>query len=118
MTNPPEGQTTLVAKKGDKVVGVCRATKHVDHNQLYAVYVLPEYHGHGIGTAMWQEVQQYLDPTKPTMVEVAIYNAKAIKFYERLGFADTGRRMRDPKFTLKSGAIIPEMEMRREAEVK
>jgi len=29
-----------------------------------------------------------------------------------------GRRMRDPKFTLKSGAIIPEMEMQREAEAK
>lgn len=116
MANPPEGQTTLVAKEGDKVVGVCRATKHTDRNQLYAIYVLPEYHGRGIGTAMWQAAQRYLDPTLHTMVEVAIYNAKAIKFYEGLGFVDTGRRMRDPRFTLKSGSIIPEMEMRREAE--
>jgi ribosomal protein S18 acetylase RimI-like enzyme len=48
-------------------------------------------------------------------VEVATYNANAIRFYEGLGFVDTGKRMSDPKFTMKSGAIIPEMEMRREA---
>jgi ribosomal protein S18 acetylase RimI-like enzyme len=115
IANPPEGQTTLIAKKDGKVVGVCRVTKHPDRNQLYAIYVLPEYHGQGIGTAMWNAVQQYLDPTKHTIVEVAVYNTNAIKFYEGLGFVDTGKRMSDPKFTMKSGSIIPEMEMRREA---
>lgn len=113
--NPPEGQTTLVAKKDGKVVGLCRVFKHPDRNQLYAIYVLPEYHGQGIGTAMWNAAQQYIDSTKHTIVEVATYNTNAIKFYERLGFVDTGKRMSDPKFTMKSGAIIPEMEMRREA---
>jgi len=116
MANPPDGQTTLIAKEGDKIVGFCRATKHPDRNQLYAIYVLPEYHGRGIGTAMWHEAQQYLDSNKHTIVEVAIYNTKAIKFYGGLGFADTGKRMSNPKFKLKSGAVIPEMEMRCEAE--
>lgn len=113
--NPLEGQTTLVAKKGGKVVGLCRVSKHSDRNQLYAIYILPEYHGQGIGTAMWNAAEQYLDPAKHTVVEVATYNAKAIKFYEGLGFVDTGKRMSDPKFAMKSGAVIPEMEMRREA---
>jgi ribosomal protein S18 acetylase RimI-like enzyme len=115
IANPPEGKTTLIARKGGKVVGVCRVTKHADRNQLYAIYVLPKYHGQGIGTAMWNAAQQYLDPAKHTIVEVATYNANAIKFYEGLGFVDTGKRMSNPKFTMKSGAIIPEMEMRREA---
>ncbi len=114
--NPLEGQTTLVAKKDDKVVGLCRVSKHPDRNQLYAIYVLPEYHGQGVGTAMWNAAQQYLDASKHTIVEVATYNDKAIEFYKRLGFVDTGKRMSDPKFTMKSGSVIPEMEMRREAE--
>ncbi len=116
MANPPEGQTTLIAKEGGKIVGFCRATKHPDRNQLYAIYVLPEYHGRGIGRAMWQEAQQYLDSNKHTIVEVAIYNTKAIKFYEGLGFTDTSKRMSNSKFKMKSGAVIPEMEMRRESE--
>ena len=116
MANPPDGQTTLIAKEGDKIVGFCRAAKHPDRNQLYAIYVLPEYHGRGIGSAMWQEAQQYLDSNKHTIVEVAIYNTKAIKFYGGLGFTDTGKRMSNSKFKMKSGAVIPEMEMRREAE--
>jgi hypothetical protein len=41
---------------------------------------------------------------------------KAIKFYAGLGFVDTGRRMSNPKFKMQSGAVIPEMEMRREAD--
>jgi ribosomal protein S18 acetylase RimI-like enzyme len=105
MANLPEGQTALIAKEGDKIVGFCFATKHPDRNQLYAIYVLPEYHGRGIGTAMWQEAQQYLDSNKHTIVEVAIYNTKAIKFYGGLGFADTGKRMSNPKFKMKSGGL-------------
>jgi len=115
IANPPEGQAILIAKEGDRIVGFCLAAKHPDRNQLYAIYVLPQYHGRGIGTAMWQEAQRHLDSSKHTIVEVAIYNAQAIQFYGGLGFADTGKRMSNAKFKMKSGAVIPEMEMRREA---
>ncbi len=114
LANPVNGQTTLVAKAGGRVVGVCRVMKHSDRNHLESIYVLPEYHGRGIGTAMWNSAQQYLDSTKHTIVEVATYNDKAIQFYGGLGFVDTGMRILDPRFTMKSGAVIPEMEMRRE----
>jgi ribosomal protein S18 acetylase RimI-like enzyme len=116
MANPPDGETTLIAKEGGKIVGALRAIKHADRNQIYAIYVLPEHHGRGIGTAMWQKAQHYLDSNKHSIVEVAIYNTKAIMFYGRLGFTDTGKRMSNPRFKMKSGAVIPEMEMRREAE--
>jgi GNAT superfamily N-acetyltransferase len=64
MANPPDGETTLIAKEGSKIVGALRAIKHPDRNQIYAIYVLPEHHGRGIGTAMWQKAQQYLDSNK------------------------------------------------------
>ena len=115
MAKPPDGQIALIAKNADAILGFCRATAHPDRNQLYAIYVLPEYHGCGIGAAMWQEAQRHLDASKHTIVQVAVYNDKAIKFYKSFGFTDTGKRISNPKLKMKSGAIISEMEMRREA---
>lgn len=114
IAHPPEGEVMLVARDGDTMVGLCRVIKHHDRNQLQAIYVLPEYHGRGIGTALWKAAQACLDPTKHCIVEVVTYNAKAIKFYESLGFTDTGKRFIEQRLTLKSGATLPEMEMRRE----
>jgi len=81
----------IVAKDGDRV---------------------PEYHGRGIGTKLWNAVLPFFDKTKDIYVEVADYNEKAIGFYKKLGFIDTGRRFSDERFKMKSGAMLPEMEMK------
>jgi len=98
----------IVAKDGDRVVGMCYAVIHEDKNQLEAIYILPEYHGRGIGT----KLLPFFDKTKDIYVEVADYNEKAIGFYKKLGFIDTGRRFSDERFKMKSGAMLPEMEMK------
>ncbi|HBD24558.1 MAG: hypothetical protein A2566_03595 [Candidatus Zambryskibacteria bacterium RIFOXYD1_FULL_40_13] len=102
----------IVAKDGDRVVGMCYAVIHEDKNQLEAIYILPEYHGRGIGTKLWNAVLPFFDKTKDIYVEVADYNEKAIGFYKKLGFIDTGRRFSDERFKMKSGAMLPEMEMK------
>ncbi|HYD91952.1 MAG TPA: GNAT family N-acetyltransferase [Flavobacterium sp.] len=109
--NLPANQKLLVAKDADKVVGVCRIIKHEDKNQLQAIYVLPQYQGKGIGKMFWNEALRFFDKDKPTFVEVATYNTKAIEFYKKLGFSDTGKRIHDENFRMKSGNILPEMEM-------
>lgn len=111
----PKGEIMLVAKISNKVVGVCRATVGDTENRIIALYVLPENQRTGIGTALWQATLRYFDSTKQTLVDVASYNVRAIRFYERLGFTDTGKRMNDARFTMKNGATIPEIEMRRQA---
>jgi ribosomal protein S18 acetylase RimI-like enzyme len=78
---------------------------------LQAIYVLPEYQGRGVGKALWNEIRKNFDPKRKTIVNVAIYNIKAISFYEKLGFKDTGKRWQDETFKMKSGSRIPEMEM-------
>jgi ribosomal protein S18 acetylase RimI-like enzyme len=113
LASPMPGAATLVARRGDVVVGLCWAVAHRDRNQLHGLYVLPWHHRRGIGRALWREAQKCFNPGKPTLVEVADYNAPAIAFYASLGFVDTGKRLRNPMFIMKSGAIIPEMEMRR-----
>jgi ribosomal protein S18 acetylase RimI-like enzyme len=101
----------IVAKDGTKVVGLCRASKTDEKNQLDAIYLLPEYQGKGIGTMLWKETLSFFDKTKDIFISVATYNKQAINFYAKLGFIDTGRRFSDERFALKSRAEIPEMEM-------
>ncbi|MEI6191289.1 MAG: GNAT family N-acetyltransferase [bacterium] len=109
--NPSKGETLLVVKNKNKVIGMCRVVIKDDRNQLQAIYVLPEYQGKGIGTMLWTEAQKYFDDTKDIYVELAVYNKSAEEFYKKLGFVDTGRRIMDEKLRMKSGNIIPEMEM-------
>lgn len=106
-----QGEKLLIAKKGDKVVGLVRATFRPDKNQLQAIYILPEYQCKGIGTSLWEAAKKLFDPKKNTIVQVATYNQQAIGFYSKLGFVDNGKRWEDEKLTMKSGAIIPQLEM-------
>jgi ribosomal protein S18 acetylase RimI-like enzyme len=73
-----------------------------------------EYQGKGIGKSMWNELLNFFDPTKKIMVEVADYNKNAIRFYESLGFVDTGERFVDENIMSRRDFIIPEMRMIRQ----
>ncbi|MCC6520703.1 GNAT family N-acetyltransferase [Candidatus Nomurabacteria bacterium] len=108
----PPNQLFIVAKDGDKVVGVCRIVNRETCNQLQAIYVLSEYQRHGVGNMFWDKGQEFFDKSKDTIVQVATYNKKAISFYEKLGFVDTGKRFTEERHKMPiSGALIPEMEM-------
>ena len=112
ITNPPEGSTTFLAKEGDTIVGVCRILVSEQENRIGAIYVLPEYQGKGIGKKLWEQARKLFDFTKDTFVSVASYNTNAIEFYKNLGFKDTGKHLdSDEHFRMKSGAIMPHMEM-------
>ena len=109
--NLPENEIFLTAKDGDHVVGVCDVIKHEDKNELKAIYVLPEYQGRGIGRMFWNEALKFFDSKKDIKVEVVTYNTNAVKFYKKLGFQDTGKRFHVERLRMKSGVILPEMEM-------
>lgn len=111
LRNPAAGEAMFFAKDGDRVIGFCGIKESEEENRLSSIYVLPEYQGKGIGKKLWQTVAPLFNPEKDTFVRVASYNMQAIDFYKRLGFTDTGRRWLDEKYRLKSGAIIPEMEL-------
>ena len=73
--------------------------------------MLPEYQGKGVGKLLWKEAQRHFNAEKDIIVEVATYNTRAIRFYEHLGFIDTGRRLKNEKLKMKSGVTVPEREM-------
>lgn len=111
IASTPPNQKRLVAKIGDKIVGATTMVRNDNDNQLRTIYILPEFQGQGIGTRLWEEIRKFADPGKKMIVQVATYNEKAINFYKKLGFVDNGKRFVDEAFRMKSGAIIPEMEM-------
>jgi len=102
----------LIAKDGERVVGVCRAYVRDVYNQLQAMYILPSYQGQGIGQQLWKACVEFFDAKKDTVVDVATYNTKAIAFYTKCGFVDSGERITEERHQMPiSKVIIPEMRM-------
>ena len=87
-------ENTLVAKVGEKVAGFCaygegRVEDLPGAWEIYALYVLPEYYGTGIGMALMNAGLEKLEG-KRAFVRVLKKNARAIRFYEKCGFMRDG----------------------------
>ncbi len=110
MQNNPENKV-FVAIEDDVLVGMMIIVEHANDNQLKAIQIMPEYQGKGIGSLLWKKALEELNNKKKWIVQCAIYNTRAIKIYEKWGFKDNGKRWNDEKRVMKSGAMIPEMEL-------
>ncbi len=101
---------TWVAKVHGQAVGYCTAQKGALH-RIHTLYVLPAFQNQRIGTKLIGTAMNWLGKRNDIYINVAVYNKKAISFYETLGFVliDNGNVVEG--FTLPSGAVIPEIEM-------
>jgi len=109
--NAPDNELLLTAKDGDEIVGICRAVRYPDKNNLQAIYVLPGHQGQGIGSKLWEEALKFFNLEKDITVEVVEYNSNAIDFYKKLGFEETDKKLANERLRMKSGNILPEIEM-------
>lgn len=114
ISDDPGKSLFLVAKDDDMAVGVLKLVKEYNgRSELGSIYVLPEFQRLGIGMMLWNGADGFFEDKEEVFVRVADYNQKAISFYEKLGFVDTGRRLAEEKYRMPiSGVMIPEMEMR------
>lgn len=106
-----DGLIRLVAKKDQEIVGFINVEVGEEGNRLSAIYIMPNRQRKGLGQLLWEEANKYLDPKKRTVVHVASYNSKAIDFYKKLGFEETGRVWKDERFKMKSGNSFPLTEL-------
>ena len=107
-----ESDILFVAKDNkNNVIGCCYAKKLQDINRIEAVYILPEFQGIGLAKKLYTEAYKYLNPVNKTFLEVFSLNSKAIGFYEKMGFVDTGKKVYDKRFTNLKGEILPATEM-------
>jgi GNAT superfamily N-acetyltransferase len=90
----------LVAVVDEQVVGFARAgaarakdgVPPVRSDELWAMYVLPEQHGNGIGALL---LDAALPAQRPAELWVAEGNPRARRFYAKHGFAADGGRFVD-----------------------
>jgi ribosomal protein S18 acetylase RimI-like enzyme len=102
----------LVAKNmNDKIIGYCFATKEKSENRIEAVYLTEEYQGTGLAKKLFDAASELLDPKNETYLDVFSLNSKAINFYRKLGFYETGKKHLDERFQNSKGERLEITEM-------
>lgn len=85
----------LVAKDGDRVIGfagygACQDEDLPGAGEVFALYILREYYGTGVGRALMEAALLRLESYADIAVWVLADNARAIRFYEKCGFCADG----------------------------
>ena len=86
----------LVAKDGERVVGFvgygkCRNEDLDNAGEVFAIYVLADYYGKGVGKSLMDATLELLKDYRQVAVWVLQGNERAIRFYEKCGFRFDGK---------------------------
>ncbi len=89
-------ENIIVAKDGDRVVGFAGYGTSRDDDldgagEIFAIYILSDYYGHGVGYRLMKEAVARLEDHDRIAVWVLKENERAIRFYERFGYRFDGR---------------------------
>ncbi len=106
------GSETFVAKLDQKVIGFCTVVRGSEQNSLAEIYIIPEYQGKKIGRRLWDSALQFIDRKKDTTVALLRFNAPAKKFYEGVGFAESGVSWEGENVKNGNGTTVIEMILR------
>ena len=107
----------VVAVVGSFTVGFCSATRGEGSSRIDSLYVLSEYRSEGAGSKLVFEVEEKLGH-EDIFVDTHVANSRGKEFYRSHGFRPTGRlkdTVESGALVLASGAIFPQMELKREA---
>ena len=87
----------LVAKEGDRVIGFVgygsSGPDAPDTGEVFALYVLPEYHGVGVGRQLMDAALERLASYPKICLWAVKGNGRAVRFYEKCGFRLTGEEV-------------------------
>lgn len=99
IANFTDSDILFVAKdEDDKIVGCCLAEKQDKLNRIEAVYVTEDFQGTGLAQKLYSMAFELLNPENPTTLDVFSLNEKAVKFYKKMGFVETGKKFFDKRF--------------------
>jgi N-acetylglutamate synthase-like GNAT family acetyltransferase len=109
--NPEADDLAFVAKEDGKVIGYIRCKIFETTIELRTMYVHPDYVGKGIGTMLWESMLDVLPQDKEIFTEPVLHT-KAVDFYKKIGFIDTGERYDAPDAMPDSGVHLPLIKMK------
>jgi ribosomal protein S18 acetylase RimI-like enzyme len=107
----PESGTS-VAKVNQKVIGFCTVVRGSEQNSLSEICIIPAFQGKKIGRRLWDSARQFIDQNNDTTVALMRLNAPAKKFYEGLGFSETGVSWEGEDLKNENGTTVIEMVLR------
>ena len=101
----------LIAKDGDTIVGFVGCGKYrndelENSGEVFALYILSQYYGKGVGYRLMQAALSKLADYPKIAVRVLKENIRAIRFYKRCGFRFDGSEN-----TLELGSPVVERRM-------
>ncbi|MHA1904773.1 MAG: GNAT family N-acetyltransferase, partial [Candidatus Thorarchaeota archaeon] len=86
----------------ETIVGGTRVYKVSDaHGYMYGVFVDPDYHGKGIGTATFQMMERKYPEVQKWTLDTPEWNPRTKGFYEKIGFVQKGILRWVPTFDLR-----------------
>lgn len=106
----------LVAKDGERVIGFIgygESREEPQAGEVFALYVLPEYCGNGIGSELMRAGLDRLREYSRVFLWLLKENRRAFSFYEKCGFSADGKE----KFSNAVGAAGIRMVLNREAPI-
>jgi mycothiol synthase len=95
--DPKYLRQNYVAEMDGRVIGVGEYDQSVSsyhpHKFLLTLYVHPDFHGQGIGKALYQKILESLQPHDPISLRVQVRESstRALRFFAERGFAETKR---------------------------
>ena len=102
----------LVAKDGDRVVGFVgygvHGPENPDTGEVFALYVLPEYQGTGVGQRLMDAALDKLSAFPHLCLWAVKGNARAIRFYEKNGFRLNGEEKYVPRMEAAGVQMVKE----------
>lgn len=110
--NSLPGSETVVAKVNQKVVGFGTVVRGSEQNSLAEIYIIPAFQGKKIGRRLWDSARQFIDQNNNTTVALLRLNTPAKRFYEGLGFAETGVSWEGENLKNEDGTTVIEMILR------
>ena len=94
---------TIVAKENGNVIGfVCygdRGEEAPDVGEIFALYVLADYYGKGVGRKLMDVGLEQIKHFSQVRLWVLKENRRAIRFYEKCGFQPDGTEMTSPNIS-------------------
>ena len=93
----------IVAKENGNVIGfVCygdRGEEAPDVGEIFALYVLADYYGKGVGRKLMDVGLEQIKHFSQVRLWVLKENRRAIRFYEKCGFQPDGTEMTSPNIS-------------------
>ena len=93
----------IVAKENGNVIGfVCygdRGEEAPDVGEIFALYVLADYYGKGVGRKLMDVGLEQIKHFSQVRLWVLKENRRAIRFYEKCGFQPDGSEMTSPNIS-------------------